>query len=1642
MKKTNLWILLVSVILIAVCTSALTACGASSGGNGTSNTGSGTTVGTTGNDATVGGETAPATPTKLATPTVSVDGAGLVNWTDVAHASGYVIDVGGTQFNYTQAVSLMNGETVKVKAVGDGTKYSDSDWSNAVTYRAPVPKLSTPAPYFAEGSIGILRWAAVTGAQSYKVHWYSTSWSDAEKKSTRDNQLFCAVVTTNEFCATDQIGATSLEYYEFEVQAIGDGADYTDGSWSLPIGFSIREVGAIPTLHFANEQGLATWEPVPGAEEYLVTEYSLDGGYIAEHVLPADQTTFQMTANTFIRVSAGRWFDASDALYLIPDSDLGYYLTYADEKWRFRLAPDYNDGSLVNYGAMEYRVNGGEIRSFDSLGVFDLHAGDVIELRRANAGNNWQSVTVAACEHTEYRFYPLVLPTETASGHRAYYQCVDCGATWEFGLDFLKAYSQEYPANNYNLPIAYDEYSDYLSMKTAMDYVFDAEASDDYKTVYKDMFLPLVHSEETEWLYDAEEHWGITYCRNCGEYEIGQTKAAHAMDGGVCTVCGYRADELLPEDVKLEECYSYNGVVIINAYYAKEYDPAPYVDEYQSDNGTPGLADYIVLYEGANAVFNDKPAEYMRGWESWGDDQGNGGSYFNYEALYKHTDKCGYPFHAVLTIDPHKNSTLPGGLLALKDISRASTSRITVISRNGKVLVFDAANYAAGVDSIEIVPGQEIAVGATAPVDYNMTPRKDVLGTLTWTSSDESILIVDEAGNMTALKEGTVTVRVETNPFNTYTDFAGYLQQYGVALVSEATVTVKAELLPEALTARDEVTMTTKNPYPMAVSFFPAGSLASLVYTSSDETVATVNADGLVTAHKAGTTEITATSSNGLTATTLVTVQVYDLIEKTRLDYTLTDYFNSISSDHTPLEGDIHLLVLPVRFPESNEYYNYDQVKADLEVAFFGSKDYNGYDTVKSFYETESCGKLTVSGTVADWYDAPSYKGLTSANRTDPFDTSYGIADLACWAVAQYRAANAVDGVEPTLDEYDYDDDGVLDGVIVIYAFPSRGEYVNVDEDDLTKAPDVFWPAVWSFRNYSTFSGSADPARPVVGKRVMFASPAWMYGAPFTYDDVWTEEGYTVDSYTSWGDAFSTELSSEGWVSVTTGGETGFYWAYDSTVTKRTNPKVDGLIDGESRLGKSDDNNVVAETHGSGYHRYVDPRVFIHEMGHMFGINDYYDTTVHDEQTGLTVTQSYIDGGFNMQDENVGAHDPYSMLLFGWIDPYIITDECTIEINPIASSGDVILLSATGLAGNSPFDEYLLIELYTPTGLNEFDSNEYDPLYALQGPQTAGCRIWHVDARLVDRVGQIVENGVITDGDAVRFATSNTWQYGDYPDLYELMLLRKNAAEDEDAYWMQHVLANGGSIDGDIFKRQEIAKVLMKMLEWENAEYVEYANNSYPTTVDEIILALGQDALEAALHTPYIDWSTVDSVAALDSFLRAYSWELFCRLLESVDIDPDADWSDVLSALSEQGIDQIVGNTAYGKKVLDWNFRVSNYATREALRTMLEENASQLIGRWLTANGYDETADLTEVCMSLGAPLLNEELNKVREKNVYESAFSSDNLFVTGDTFDMTRYAKAFYNEGLMDSGEELGWAISFDYVDAERAIITFTRTN
>ena len=192
-----------------------------------------------------------------------------------------------------------------------------------------------------------------------------------------------------------------------------------------------------------------------------------------------------------------------------------------------------------------------------------------------------------------------------------------------------------------------------------------------------------------------------------------------------------------------------------------------------------------------------------------------------------------------------------------------------------------------------------------------------------------------------------------------------------------------------------------------------------------------------------------------------------------------------------------------------------------------------------------------------------------------------------------------------------------------------------------------------------------------------------------------------------------------------------FFWAsYDFMYSRGTKALT--------RTGKS--------SYGNGDTTYcnIDAHTFIHEMGHVFGLDDYYDYSSYRHSPAL---------GFSMQDQNIGAHDPFSRLALGWGKAYIPTETSKFKLKPIENSGEVILLRNN--TSTSPFNEYLLIEFYSPERLNKFDCDHDYGSYQ-SGPNSYGLRVWHVDARLASFSGWNVK---ITDDPSkgqVVMATNNT----------------------------------------------------------------------------------------------------------------------------------------------------------------------------------------------------------------------------------------------------------------------------------------------
>lgn len=382
-----------------------------------------------------------------------------------------------------------------------------------------------------------------------------------------------------------------------------------------------------------------------------------------------------------------------------------------------------------------------------------------------------------------------------------------------------------------------------------------------------------------------------------------------------------------------------------------------------------------------------------------------------------------------------------------------------------------------------------------------------------------------------------------------------------------------------------------------------------------------------------------------------------------------------------PSTGTYTALVIPVKF--SNTTISDEQL-ANLNLAFNSTEGETGWESVKSYYQKASYGKLNLSFDIAG-YNMGDGVGYYQSSRSSSYYE--GLTDT--YEGATYTNGDnvllheALEYYESRLDltKYDYNKDGAIDAVYLIYSAP-------VDYSD-----DSFY---WAYVTWDDDEGKAT----YDGKDVYYYLFA---GLDFMIESV--KGGYTSEYY----------------------------------------PVIQGL-------------KINAST-------------YIHETGHLFGLDDYYDYFPNQgSDEGL--------GGADMMDGTVGDQNVYSKMMLGWLTPEIVVSTKTITIQSSQAKGDAILIPLK--FDNSYFCEYLLIDLYAKDGLNKMHGN-MSGTYLYDG-ESYGVRIYHVTAwaenpfdndfgsftdnnnsksdialiKLVEADGET--KFVSSDGDASK---SDLWQAGD-----------------------------------------------------------------------------------------------------------------------------------------------------------------------------------------------------------------------------------------------------------------------------------------
>ena len=197
---------------------------------------------------------------------------------------------------------------------------------------------------------------------------------------------------------------------------------------------------------------------------------------------------------------------------------------------------------------------------------------------------------------------------------------------------------------------------------------------------------------------------------------------------------------------------------------------------------------------------------------------------------------------------------------------------------NGTTIVRAKASDGSGLEaSCEIsvvVPVTSVKIEETSlnvpihstssSIKFEVSPKNATIKTVSWSSSDESIATVDSKGKVTGKKGGTVTITATSNE----TPANGKPKSASIKVtVVEPVSTIKL--------AESEIKMAKGSTKRLTPTVIPkSATIQTVSWTSSKPEIASVSANGQITAKKVGKTTITCTATDGSGVKSTCTVVV------------------------------------------------------------------------------------------------------------------------------------------------------------------------------------------------------------------------------------------------------------------------------------------------------------------------------------------------------------------------------------------------------------------------------------------------------------------------------------------------------------------------------------------------------------------------------------------------------------------------------------------------------------------------------------------------------------------------------------------------------------------------------------------------
>ena len=266
---------------------------------------------------------------------------------------------------------------------------------------------------------------------------------------------------------------------------------------------------------------------------------------------------------------------------------------------------------------------------------------------------------------------------------------------------------------------------------------------------------------------------------------------------------------------------------------------------------------------------------------------------------------------------------------------------------------------AVAVTGVSVDETASVNVGETTTLTATVSPDDATNKNVTWTSSDEAIATVDANGVVTGVAAGEATITVTSVADN---------NKKATCIVTVTTVAVTGVSVDA--TASVNVGETTI----LTATVSPANATnKNVTWTSSDEAIATVDANGVVTGVAAGEVTITVTSveDNTKTATCTVTVSVAPGTENN--PYTVAQAIEATPASGTSSNVYIHGFVSAfyakdIMSDGSNyRYYISDDGTTDNQLLVYRGKGLNNV-TFNSADDLQIGDEVVIIGGLTTYY--------------------------------------------------------------------------------------------------------------------------------------------------------------------------------------------------------------------------------------------------------------------------------------------------------------------------------------------------------------------------------------------------------------------------------------------------------------------------------------------------------------------------------------------------------------------------------------------------------------------------------------------------------------------------------------------------